>query len=245
MRAATNGAAASRLPWRYRTSLAGATSPVTSATSNRHGRIVDTRHQRVARKLRASGAGIPAVLARRRVAPGDAARASRVFEDAAVRRPDDRTPRQPLIASAGSKADLDESASRGQQPLVGQRSVGETMGLWQLRPGALVRGLVSGVVVRIVQIEFVGAQAVKPANRAVWNPMHSWTDEVPPEPVRAGRDLVVRRRWLFRLASKLRRIHLAHLFDPYLTPTTSTDRTPALACHRKSALIGRPACSKI
>ena len=105
-------------------------------------------------------------------------------------------------------------------------------------------------MVRIVQIEWVGDQAVKVAieepNRAIRNRMVGLTDEVVLELVRADRS------WsfegdghLFQLMSGAQSIDLAYLFDPYLALSTSIDRLPAFDVPRDDFQIRWRACSKI
>jgi hypothetical protein len=69
------------------------------------------------------------------------------------------------------------------------------MRLEQLTPGAFVRGLVPGAVVRVVQVEWVGDQAVKVTfeepNGTVRSRMVYRTNEPALELVELGR-----RRWL-------------------------------------------------
>ena len=100
------------------------------------------------------------------------------------------------------------------------------MRLEELKPGALVRGLVAGAVVKIVQVEWFGDDAVKVTfeepNGTVRNRMVYRSDESSLEIVKTGRV------WsfegdgeLFRLASEAQRIRLAYLFDPYLALSTS------------------------
>ena len=100
------------------------------------------------------------------------------------------------------------------------------MRLEDLKPGALVRGLIAASVARIVQVEWFGDQAVKVTfeepSGAVRNRLVYRTDEASLEPIGAGR------AWsfggdgyLFRLASEAQRIRLAYLFDPYLALSTS------------------------
>ena len=100
------------------------------------------------------------------------------------------------------------------------------MRLEELTPGTLVRGLVAGVTVKVVQVEWFGDQAVKVTfeepNGAVRNRLVYRSDEASLELVGAGR------AWsfdgdgdLFRLASEAQRIRLAYLFDPYLALSTS------------------------
>jgi superfamily II DNA or RNA helicase len=100
------------------------------------------------------------------------------------------------------------------------------MRLEELTPGTLVRGLVPGVTVKIIQVEWFGDQAVKVTfegpNGAVRNRLIYRSDEPSLELVEPGR------AWsfsgdgeMFRLASEAQRIRFAYLFDPYLALSTS------------------------
>jgi hypothetical protein len=98
--------------------------------------------------------------------------------------------------------------------------------LEQLSPGASVRGLVSGAVMKVVQVEWFGDQAVKVTfeepSGTVRNRLVYRSDEASLEVVGASR------AWsfggdgyLFRLTSEAERIRLAYLFDPYVALSTS------------------------
>jgi SNF2 family DNA or RNA helicase len=100
------------------------------------------------------------------------------------------------------------------------------MRLEELTPGAVIRGLVAGATVKVVQVEWFGDQAIKATfegpNGAVRNRLVYRSDEDSLELVGPGR------AWsfdgdgeLFRLASEAQRIRLAYLFDPYLALSTS------------------------
>jgi SNF2 family DNA or RNA helicase len=98
--------------------------------------------------------------------------------------------------------------------------------LEELKPGVLVRGIVVGVAVRLVQAERVTGDVVKVTfeepDGAVRNRLVYRTDE-PSLEIVSGQ-----RVWsfagdgeLFRLAAEAQRLHLAYLFDPYLALSTS------------------------
>jgi hypothetical protein len=125
------------------------------------------------------------------------------------------------------------------------------MGPEQLTPGGFACGLVSGVMVRIDQIEWVGDQAVKIAfeepDRAVRNRMVYWTDRVPLELAAAGAGLSRSKATAIRSDGRRERSASTspYLFDPCPALSTSTDRAPALTCRRERDSIRWRACSKI
>jgi SNF2 family DNA or RNA helicase len=100
------------------------------------------------------------------------------------------------------------------------------MRLEQLTPGNIVRGLVAGTTVKIVQVEWFGDQAIKVTfeepTGAARNRLLYRSDEASLELVGSGRGWSFQGDGcLFRLASEAQRIQLAYLFDPYLALSTS------------------------
>ena len=100
------------------------------------------------------------------------------------------------------------------------------MKLEEVRPQAVLRGVVPGGVVTVVGVQWYGSEAMemtyKTAAGAVANELLYRHDEGRIEVVEAGRP------WsfdgdgaLFRLVSEAQRIRLAHLFDPLLAVHTS------------------------
>ena len=100
------------------------------------------------------------------------------------------------------------------------------MKLEEVRPQAVLRGVVPGGVVTVVGVQWYGSEAMemtyKTAAGAVANELLYRHDEDRIEVVEAGRP------WsfdgdgaLFRLVSEAQRIRLAHLFDPLLAVHTS------------------------
>ncbi|HEX9808599.1 MAG TPA: hypothetical protein VGC25_03230, partial [Alphaproteobacteria bacterium] len=98
--------------------------------------------------------------------------------------------------------------------------------LEELRAGAFIEGLAPTGAAKVVQVEWFGDQAVKVTYEdsagAVRNRLVYRNEEPALSVVAAGRP------WSFdgdgallRLASEAWRIHLAHLFDPYLAIHTS------------------------
>src|SRR5690606_7902676 len=100
------------------------------------------------------------------------------------------------------------------------------MVLEDLRPNAVVRGILPDTAVTVVAVQWFGSQAVeltyKDAEGRTGNRLLYRSDEGRLELVQEGRP------WsfdadgaLFRLVSEAQRIRLAHLFDPVLAVHTS------------------------
>ena len=98
--------------------------------------------------------------------------------------------------------------------------------LEDLTPGARVRGIIPSQTVTVVQVEWHGSQALTLTYR-------DDSGRVDHQLIYRGNEAALQleeagRTWsfdgdgkLFRLASEALRIHLAHLFDPYLAVHTS------------------------
>jgi hypothetical protein len=117
---------------------------------------------------------------------------------------------------------------------------GQLQGFEELKSGLRVRGLVAGLDVNLIAVEFHGDGM---ANVVYRNDAGAVAERLVSSGDLAGLEAVSGRRWTFdgdaagfKLASEARRIELAHLFDPYSGVESSTiDPLP----HQIEAVYGR------